>query len=157
MDLSDTRLIERLCADLPMYARHALTILDKSGKQQRLILNRAQQYIHDRLEKQLAEQGRVRALIKVLAQLHVADDGLNDPADVLRLVDGGHPDRQAGLTLRYAAYPPLRPPQDCRLGPADDVEPVPSAVGERDKIELDVDGGWLARACVGNRQAVQPD
>ena len=63
MDLSDTRLIERLCADLPMYARHALTILDKSGKQQRLILNRAQQYIHDRLEKQLAEQGRVRALI----------------------------------------------------------------------------------------------
>lgn len=49
--------------DFPFYARHCLTIRSKSGAEQPLFLNRAQAYIHERLEEQRARTGRVRALI----------------------------------------------------------------------------------------------
>jgi len=56
-------LIRRLRDDYPLFSRRCLTILDKAGKQQRFVLNRAQQYVHDRIEQQKKELGRVRALI----------------------------------------------------------------------------------------------
>lgn len=49
--------------DLAFYARNCLTIRSKSGKEQRLHFNRAQAYIHERLEEQKQATGRVRALI----------------------------------------------------------------------------------------------
>lgn len=55
--------IRRLKEDYPLFSRRCLTILDKSGKQQRFVLNRAQQYVHDRIEAQRKELGYVRALI----------------------------------------------------------------------------------------------
>lgn len=52
-----------LATDFPFYARHALTILDKGGGHTPLALNAAQQLVHDRLEAQRLETGRVRAII----------------------------------------------------------------------------------------------
>jgi len=60
-DSSDKRL--RLRDDLDFYARNCLTIRPKTGKVESFRLNRAQLYIHGRLEAQKAETGRVRALI----------------------------------------------------------------------------------------------
>lgn len=54
---------QRLRADLAFYARNCLKIRTKVGEVQAFALNRAQQYIHERLEAQKAETGRVRALI----------------------------------------------------------------------------------------------
>jgi hypothetical protein len=59
--LNDRR--ERLQADLEFYARNCLKIRTKAGKVEPFLFNKAQQYIHERIEKQLAEVGRVRALI----------------------------------------------------------------------------------------------
>lgn len=49
--------------DFGTYARLNLRIRSKEGDVQPLTLNRAQQYIHQRLEAQLAHTGKVRALI----------------------------------------------------------------------------------------------
>lgn len=61
MGLSDARL--RLRDDLAFYARNCLKIRTKTGKVEPFAFNRAQAYIHDRLEEQRAKTGRVRALI----------------------------------------------------------------------------------------------
>ena len=53
----------KLKADFDYYARNCLTIRPKTGKVESFRLNRAQLYIHGRLEAQKAETGRVRALI----------------------------------------------------------------------------------------------
>lgn len=53
----------KLKSDLPHYASKCLKIRAKSGRVQSLVLNRAQQFIHDQLEEQKAKTGRVRALI----------------------------------------------------------------------------------------------
>jgi hypothetical protein len=54
---------KRLRDDLPHYAAKCLRIRTKSGEIKPLIFNRAQQYIHERLEEQKARLGKVRALI----------------------------------------------------------------------------------------------
>lgn len=54
---------KRMQGDLAFYAQRCLSIRAKSGNMQPLQFNRAQQYIHERLEAQLAATGRVRALI----------------------------------------------------------------------------------------------
>jgi len=53
----------RIGADFPYYAEHCLKLRAKSGRIEPFILNTAQQYIHERLEAQKAETGRVKALI----------------------------------------------------------------------------------------------
>jgi hypothetical protein len=54
----------RLNTELPFFARHApLVVLPKSGKACPLILNRAQAYAHEKAEKQLADTGKVRAIV----------------------------------------------------------------------------------------------
>lgn len=53
----------RLRDDLEFYSRNCLNIRTKSGKVESLRFNRAQQYIHERLEEQKSRTGRVRALI----------------------------------------------------------------------------------------------
>lgn len=60
--MSDEKLIQAL-KDLPLFAKHFLKIRTKSGRIAPFELNRAQCYIHERLERQLKETGRVRALI----------------------------------------------------------------------------------------------
>jgi hypothetical protein len=54
---------KRLRDDLEFYARNCLKIRTKAGKVAPFAFNRAQRYIHERLEAQKAETGRVRALI----------------------------------------------------------------------------------------------
>jgi hypothetical protein len=53
----------RLRDDLAFYARNCLRIRAKDGSAQALTFNRAQQYIHDRLEAQRRQTGRVRAIV----------------------------------------------------------------------------------------------
>lgn len=54
---------QRLKDDLPHYAEKCLKIRTKSGSIEPLLLNRAQRYVHERLEAQRAETGKVRALL----------------------------------------------------------------------------------------------
>ena len=53
----------KLAKDFPFFAKHALRIRTKEGAIEPFVMNRAQQYIHQRLEEQLKRIGRVRALI----------------------------------------------------------------------------------------------
>jgi hypothetical protein len=54
---------KRLRDDLEFYSKNCMLIRSKSGAVQPLRFNRAQQYIHDRLEDQKRRTGKVRALI----------------------------------------------------------------------------------------------
>ncbi len=54
---------KRLQTDLAFFGSQALIIKDKAGVLVPFILNTAQQYLHKKLEHQLQETGRVRALI----------------------------------------------------------------------------------------------
>lgn len=53
----------RILKSLPLFAKNFLIIHDKSGAERKFELNRAQQYIHDRLEAQYLATGKIRALI----------------------------------------------------------------------------------------------
>ncbi len=63
--LSERQLIvhNRLRDDLLYYCKNALKIKTKQGKLAPFVLNKAQRYIHDCLEKQLEEKGMIRAVI----------------------------------------------------------------------------------------------
>lgn len=56
------KLVEIL-SNLPLFASHFLHIRSKSGEIKNFNLNRAQEYLHSRLEQQLEKTGKVRALI----------------------------------------------------------------------------------------------
>jgi hypothetical protein len=60
--MSEDKLIRVLKA-LPLFAKNFLIIHDKSGAERKFEFNRAQQYIHERLEAQLQATGKVRALV----------------------------------------------------------------------------------------------
>lgn len=57
------RLLSSLKGDLPHYAETCLKIKTKSGALDHLKLNKAQRYLHAKLEEQRAKTGRVRAII----------------------------------------------------------------------------------------------
>ena len=56
-------ILQRLKGDFPHYAEKCLKIRPKKGEVVAFNLNRVQLEIHERLEVQLGETGRVRALI----------------------------------------------------------------------------------------------
>jgi len=58
-----TAILTRLVTELPWYSKHCLKIVDKAGSIIPLVLNRAQWYIHQKLEQQKRETGMVRAVI----------------------------------------------------------------------------------------------
>lgn len=55
--------LERCRNSLPIFGAQCLKILTKGGKTEPLAMNRAQSYVHQRLEEQLKKTGKVRALI----------------------------------------------------------------------------------------------
>lgn len=63
MTARERELRQRLRDDFPFYASRCLWINDKDGVRRRLQLNKAQLYIHGRLQDQLATTGKVRAII----------------------------------------------------------------------------------------------
>ena len=63
MDAKERATRQRLKDDFPHYASRCLRILTKAGERHPLVLNEAQIFIHQQLERQLADTGRVRALI----------------------------------------------------------------------------------------------
>jgi hypothetical protein len=60
----------RLDNDYPFFAGQILRIRTKNGTIAPLVFNRAQEYIHEELETQLASLGRVRALMALVANRH---------------------------------------------------------------------------------------
>lgn len=60
--MDEAKLI-RILKSLPLFAKNFLIIHDKSGVERKFEMNRAQLYIHERLEAQLKATGKVRALI----------------------------------------------------------------------------------------------
>lgn len=60
--MSDDKII-RVLKSLPLFAETFLNIRTKSGAIKKFELNRAQEYLHQRLEDQLKETGKVRALV----------------------------------------------------------------------------------------------
>ena len=60
--MDESKLITVL-KSLPLFAKNFLVIHDKSGAERNFELNRAQQYIHERLEAQYLATGKIRALI----------------------------------------------------------------------------------------------
>ena len=65
MQIDEARLegLRKLKHDLRVFSAHCLKVKDKSGQIKPFIWNRAQEYIHMRLEQQLRETGKVRALL----------------------------------------------------------------------------------------------
>ena len=63
MDDLAMRGMARLKHSLPIFCAHLLHIADKQGAKRPLLLNQAQQHVHDRLQAQLRQTGKVRALI----------------------------------------------------------------------------------------------
>ena len=63
MDDEELAIRQRLKDDFPHYAARCLKIRPKSGNLIAFSLNRVQTHIRERLEAQLAETGKVRALI----------------------------------------------------------------------------------------------
>lgn len=61
MEIEDVA--RKLMADFPLYAKNVLRIVNKKGEIAPLKLNRGQMILHETLEKQLAETGRIRALV----------------------------------------------------------------------------------------------
>ena len=59
----DEEKLIRILKSLPSFAKNFLIIHDKSGAERNFELNRAQQYIHERLEAQLKATGKIRALV----------------------------------------------------------------------------------------------
>jgi hypothetical protein len=55
--------LRKLTEDFPLYAENCLRIRTKSGAIEPFTLNRAQRYVHQRLEEQRAKTGKVRALL----------------------------------------------------------------------------------------------
>lgn len=54
---------QKLKDDFPHYAKKCLKIRTKSGGLEPLRLNKAQMYLHERIEAQLAKRGRVRVIV----------------------------------------------------------------------------------------------
>ena len=63
MDDDERRLFESLKNNFKHYAEKCLRIRSKAGAIEPLILKRAQLFIHDTVEAQLRDTGKVRALI----------------------------------------------------------------------------------------------
>src|SRR5574344_2320017 len=63
--MTDPRLegLRRLRDSLELFSLHCLKIADKEGKTTPFLWNRAQQYVHERLEEQKAKTGKVRAMV----------------------------------------------------------------------------------------------
>ena len=57
------QILKRVREDFQIFGAECLQILDKSGQKQKLVFNRAQAYVHERLEAQKKRTGKVRALI----------------------------------------------------------------------------------------------
>jgi hypothetical protein len=62
-DAAKVAVIERLRNDQVLHAKTCMSILDKNGSRIALAFNKAQLYIHNRIEAQLDATGKVRAII----------------------------------------------------------------------------------------------
>ena len=111
--------LRRLRTDFPLYATECLKIRAKSGAIVSLTLNRAQRYVHQRLEEQLARTGKVRALVLKARQqgfsTYIAGRfyhraSLHRGKQVFILThEQDATDNLFGMVERYHKHSPLRP------------------------------------------------
>lgn len=111
--------LEKLRDDYPLYAASCLKIKTKAGKTEQFHMNRAQLYIHARVEEQRASTGMVRALVLKARQqgastyisgrfYHKAS--LNSGTSVFILThEQSATDTLFGMVARYHDNTPLRP------------------------------------------------
>lgn len=59
-------------ADFPIYAKNILSVVNKEGEQVPFRLNAGQKLVHQQLERQLKEQGKIRALILKARQVGIS-------------------------------------------------------------------------------------
>ena len=57
------QIARKLKGSFPLYSKNMLKIVTKEGESKPFVLNPAQLYVHNMLEKQLKEQGNIRALV----------------------------------------------------------------------------------------------
>jgi hypothetical protein len=63
MTPAEKQKLQALKTNFPYFAKSCLNIRTKKGDEKKFVLNKAQQYIHEKLEKQILETGKVRALV----------------------------------------------------------------------------------------------
>lgn len=66
------RVAKKIRKSFPLYSKNVLKIVDKQGNVVPFRMNRGQKLAHDMLEKQLAETGRVRALVIKARQVGIS-------------------------------------------------------------------------------------
>lgn len=108
-----------LKGDYPLYASKCLTIKTKTGKKEPFVFNRAQHFIHDRLEDQLRTTGMVRALVLKGRQQGASTyiggrfyhrSSLTPGTNVYILThEQPATDNLFGMVARYHEHTPLRP------------------------------------------------
>jgi hypothetical protein len=113
------RALKRLMDDFPHYAENCLKIKDKAGSIVSLCLNKAQLYVHERLEEQRQRTGRVRALILKARQQGFSTyiggrfyhrTSLNKGMQTFILThEQDATDNLFGMVERYHANTPLKP------------------------------------------------
>lgn len=111
--------LKRLREDFLLYAPKCLKIKDKSGAIVPLSLNRAQLYVHDKLEEQKRRTGRVRALLCKARQQGFSTyiggrfyhrTALTDGVETFILThDQDATDNLFGMVERFHQNTPLRP------------------------------------------------
>lgn len=112
-------ILERLRSDLPHYASHCLKIKAKSGALVPFVMNKAQFYAHEMMERQRKETGKVRCLILKARQqgfstyvggrfYHRAS--LNFGVNVFILThEQAATDNLFAMVARYHEHSPLKP------------------------------------------------
>jgi len=63
MDEQKVEGLRRLANNLELFSAHCLKVADKQGKTVPFIWNSAQQHLHERIERQMRETGKVRAIV----------------------------------------------------------------------------------------------
>lgn len=111
--------VERLQGNFPLYAESCLKIKTKSGALKPFVFNQAQMYIHTRLEQQLQDIGKVRALILKGRQQGCSTyvggrfyhkSSLRFGTSVYILThEQAATDNLFGMAQRYHKYTPLKP------------------------------------------------
>lgn len=118
-ELEQLEFLSRLKGDLPEYARLCLKIKTKAGTINSFVFNKAQLELHKALEKQLAETGKVRALILKARQQGFSTyvgarfywkSSLNHGTSVFILThEQAATDNLFNMVARYHQHSPLKP------------------------------------------------
>lgn len=118
-ELEQLKFLQRIRDDFPEYARLCLKIKTKAGTTEPLLVNKAQRYAHELMEKQRRETGKVRALLLKARQQGFSTyvggrfywrASLNHGVNVFILThEQAATDNLFNMVARYHQHSPLKP------------------------------------------------